>query len=216
MKWRCYDNYRFSSSRLYAKPQRPAFCARSKSVVCSLRSPPIHFGGLLVFKSNRPTYAIILLALSSLFMCATFLPLLYSVVLPNEDLQGVVSALEERGTPPPESATVVQEVIAAAGSLRKAIQVGYYSGVTTTFHLSGSHTSEKIKVSQPTYIMWFQKRPKPMLVAITRYESDRDQRAYRISEVDPVSLVRGYALPVLLFGVSLFLVRRRKSPASAS
>jgi hypothetical protein len=174
-------------------------------------SPSNHSGGLLVFKSTRPTYAVILLALSSLFMCTTFLPLLYSVVLPNEDVQGIVSALEERGTPPPESETVVQQVMTAAGSLTRAVQVGYYSGATTSFHLSGAHTSEKIKVSQATYVAWFQKRPKAMLVAITRYESDGDQRAYRISEADPAILVRGYVLPVLLFGVSLFLVCRKKS-----
>jgi hypothetical protein len=156
-----------------------------------------------------------MLALSSLFMCATFLPFLYSVVLPNEDLLAVVAALEERGTPPPESGTIVQQVIAATGSLRKSIQVGYSSEVTAVFHLNGSRKSEKIKMSQATYIAWFQGRPRPMLVAITRYESDAGQRAYRISEVDPVGLVRGYALPVLLFGISLFLVRR-KSHASAS
>jgi hypothetical protein len=60
-----------------------------ESVVCSLRSPPSHFGGRLGFKSSRPTYTIILLALSTLWMCAVLLPLLYSVVLPNADLQGL-------------------------------------------------------------------------------------------------------------------------------
>jgi hypothetical protein len=168
----------------------------------------------LVFRSNRPTYAIILLVLSSLFMCATFLPLLYSLVFPNANLLGVVSALEERGTPPPESAPLVQQVIVSAGPLTNAIEIGYYSGATTTFHLSGSNASEKVKVLQATYIAWFQSRPKPLLMAITRYENDSGQSAYQISEGDPASLVRGYALPVLLFGVSLFLMRRRKSSAS--
>src|ERR1700687_5434826 len=161
---------------------------RSKSVVCSSRSPPKYFGGLLVFKSSRPIYAIILLALSGLWMCATFLPLFYSLVFPNEDLQGIVDALEERGTPPSESVAVVQETIAAAGPLRRAIKVGYYSGVTATVRVSGSNTSEKIK--QASYIAWFQKAPKPMLVAITSSESGGNRRTYGISEVDPVSLVR--------------------------
>jgi hypothetical protein len=168
----------------------------------------------VALKSSRPTYAIILLALSSLWMCAVFLPLLYSVVLPNADLHAIVSALEGRGTAPPEAAGIVQETIAAVGPLTRAIKVGYYSGVTATVRVSGSNTSEKVK--QASYIAWFQKPPKPMIVAITRYERDGGQRAYGISEVDPVSLVRGYALPVLLFGVSLFLVRRRKSPSPAS
>jgi hypothetical protein len=168
----------------------------------------------LAIKSGRPTYAIILLGLSSLWMCAVFLPLLYSVVLPNADLQGVVSALEGRGTAPPEAAGIVQGTIAAVGPLTRAIKVGYYSGVTATVRVSGANTSEKVK--QASYVAWFQKPPRPMLFAITRYESGGGQRSYGISEVDPVSLVRGYALPVLLFGVSLFLVRKRKSPSPAS
>jgi hypothetical protein len=188
--------------------------ARSKFVVCSLRSPPQHFGALLVFKSSRPAYAIILLALASLWLCAIFLPLLYSVALPNPDLQGIVDALEERGTAPPEATAIVQGTIAAVGPLTRAVKVGYYSGVTATVRVSGSNTSEKVK--QASYIAWFQKPSKPMFVSITCYESDGDQRAYGISEVDPIILVRGYALPLLLFGVSLFLARRRKSPASSS
>ncbi|MGA7631985.1 MAG: hypothetical protein WCB11_14565 [Terriglobales bacterium] len=92
--------------------------------------------------------------------------------------------------------------------------MGYYSGVTATIRVRGSNTSEKVK--QATYIAWFQKPAKPMLVAIARYESDGDHKAYRISQVDSGSLVRGYSLPVLLFGVSLFLVRVRKSPSSST
>jgi hypothetical protein len=50
-------------------------------------------------------------------MCSTFLTLLYSAVVPNEDLEGVVSGLEERGAPSLESETVVQQAIGAAGPL---------------------------------------------------------------------------------------------------
>jgi hypothetical protein len=186
--------------------------ARTKSVVCSSRSPQGYLGGLLAFKSSRPTYSIILLALSSLWMCAVFLPLLYSIVLPNAGLQGVIYALEERGTAPPEAVSIVQETMATAGPVIRAIRVGYYSGVTATVRVSGSNTSEKVK--QASYLAWFQQRPKPILVAITCYESSGDQKAYGISEVDPAVLIRGYSLPILLFGVSLFLVCR-KPPSSA-
>lgn len=195
----------------YAKLRR-GLLREGKSVVCSSPSPLKYLRGLLALKSSRPTYAIILLALSSLWMSALFLPLLYSLVLPNADLQGIVYALEERGTAPPEAVDIVQETIAAVGPLTRAIRVGYYSGVTATVRVSGPNTS--VKVKQASYIAWFQKPPKPMLVAIARYESDGDHKAYRISRVEPASLVRGYASPVLLFGVSLFLARGRKSPSS--
>jgi hypothetical protein len=166
----------------------------------------------LVLKSSRPTYAIILFAVSSLWMCAICLPLLYSVAFPNGDIQGVID-LEERGTAPPESVAAVQETIEAAGPLRRAFEVAYYSGATAAVGISGPRTSQK--VNQSSYIAWFQKLPKPILMTITRAESDGDHRAYRISEAEPFSLVRGYALPVLLFAVSLFLVSPWKSSASS-
>ena len=95
----------------------------------------------MLFKSSRPTYAIILVALSSLWMCAMFLPLLYSVVFPNNDLRGIVYALEERGAAPAKAADIVKETLATAGPLRRAVQVGYYSGVTATVRISGSQAS---------------------------------------------------------------------------
>ncbi len=166
----------------------------------------------LVFKSKRPIYAIILLTLSSLWLCAIVLPLLYFVLFPNDGIQGVVLALEGRGTEPPESETLVQQTIATVGLLRTAIPIAYSTGATATFHTDGSHTSRKMR--QASYIAWFQKPPRPMLVAITQYESDGGGEAYWISEGDFVGMVRGYTLPLLLFGVSLFLARIRKSPVS--
>ena len=47
-------------------------------------------------KSRRSIFAIILLVLSVFFLCATFLPFLYSILFPNEDLERVVLALEDR------------------------------------------------------------------------------------------------------------------------
>jgi hypothetical protein len=168
----------------------------------------------LAFKSGRPTYAIILLALSILFLCTTFLPFFYSIWFPNDDLQRVVSALQDRGSPPLDADSVIREAKDAAGVLTKAIPVGYYSGMSARFHLNGSHAPERIKESQVTYIAWFQKRPKPMVMAITLYENDGGQKAYGISEGNPAILVRGYGAPILLFGVSLFLARKRKSSSA--
>jgi hypothetical protein len=168
----------------------------------------------LVLKSSRPTYAIIMLVLSSLFLCATFFPLLYSVVLPNQDIQEVISAMEGRGAPPRESEMVVKQAIDAAGPLRRVVEVGYYSGVTKAIHLDGSQASETIHASQATYIAWFQKHPGPILVSIACYKNGEDQKTYEISSVDPLRVARAYAIPILLFGVSLLLARRKKSPTA--
>jgi hypothetical protein len=142
-------------------------------------------------------------------MFAVFLPLLYSVVFPNKDVQGIVYALEERGTAPPEAVAVVQETIAAVGPLTRAIPVAYYSGVTTEVRVGSLQSSRK---KQASYIAWFQKHPKPLLLLITDYEGEGGRRAYAINEGEAVSMVRGYALPVFLFGVALFLVGKRTSP----
>ena len=163
----------------------------------------------MISKSRRPTYALILLALSVLFLGATFLPFLYSVLFPNDDLQRVVLALEDRGSPPLDADSVVQEAKNAAGLLTRAIPAGYYWGSSTQFDLKGSRAPRQVKTYQSTYIAWFQRRPKPMVMAITLYENDGGQKAYGISEGSPWALVRGYGVPLLLFGVSLFLVRKR-------
>lgn len=166
------------------------------------------------FRSGRRGYAIVLLSLSSLYLCAILLPLLYSVVFPNQDLQRFVFALEERATPSPDSETVVRQAIEGVGPLRRAIKVAYYSQVSAKFHYGASGRTERIRVSQATYVAWFEKHPPAVLVAMTCYEYGEGQKTYRITEASSASLVRGYALPVGLFGLSLFLARRRK-PAAA-
>ena len=163
-----------------------------------------------MFKAGRPTYAIILLSISSLWICAIFLPFLYSVAFPNKDIQEVVEALKQHGTAPPEATSAVGETMSAVGPLTRALPIAYYSGVTTTVSINGSKTVRK---KQQSYVTWFQKRPKAFVLIITRYEDNDGRRAYEIGEGDPVSFVRGYTLPVLLFGVSLFLVRKRKPSA---
>jgi hypothetical protein len=170
----------------------------------------------LVSKSARPTYALILLALSAFFLCATFLPFAYFILFPNDDLQRVVLALEDRGSPPLDADSVVQEAKGAAGILTRAIPAGYYWGSSTQFDLKGSRAPQRVKAYQSTYIAWFQKRPKPMVMSITLYENDGGQKAYAISEGNPVTLARGYSVPILLFGVSLFLARKKKSSLMAN
>jgi len=168
----------------------------------------------LAVKSGRPVYAIVLVALSTLFMAATFLPFLYSIQSPNEDIERFVAALKDSGEVPLDADSVVEQTKGAVGSLTRVIQIGYYSEKSIEFHLSGSRAPEHIHTSQATYIAWFQRHPKPMLVSVTLRANDEGQKAYGISEVAPVTLVRGYGVPVALFGASLFLVRKRKSPGA--
>ena len=170
----------------------------------------------MAFKSGRPVYAIILVALSTLFMAATFLPFLYSILFPNENVERFVAALKDRGETPPDADNVVDRTKAAVGSLTRAIQIGSSFETRTAFDLRGSRAPEHTHTSQGIYIAWFQRRPKPMLVSIARYENDEGQKAYGISEVAPLTVVRGYGVPVALFGASLFLVCRRNPPGATA
>jgi hypothetical protein len=170
----------------------------------------------LAFKSSRPIYAIILLVVSVFFMCTTFLPFSYSVVFPNENLQGFITALEGREPPPLDSDTVVQQTIAAVGALKRTIKIGHGYQVTTQIHYADPRTIEKIKVSQDINIAWFEKQPKPMVVAFACYEHGNGQKDYGISEVNPLVVVREYAIPLVFFAVSLFLARKRKASDSTS
>jgi hypothetical protein len=165
----------------------------------------------VALKSSRPTYAIILLFVSGFFVCMTFLPFLYSVVFPNDDLQGFVAALEGRQPPSMESDAVVRQALAAVGILTRTIQIGYSYHTATKIHYAEPLTSNTIKTSQIINIAWFEKHPKPVLVAFTCYTNGDNQKAYRVSEVSPLIVMRGYAIPLCFFGFSLFIARKRKS-----
>ena len=144
--------------------------------------------------SLRPTYALILLALSGLWLCAVLVPYLNSVISPDQDFRDIVLALEGRRTAPPGSEPMVQQTIATAGPMKRAIQIAYYSGGSVAIHTSGSPTTRKMKVSQASYMTWFQKPGQPAVVGITRYEDDAGQKTYGINAGDPLTMMQGYAL----------------------
>jgi hypothetical protein len=161
------------------------------------------------FKLRLRTLWIVLLVLSSLWVADVFGPLIYSVLSPKADFQDIVHVLEGHGTPPPQVTAPVQETIASAGTLQRAIQVGYYSGVTATFQLNASHATRKTQVS---YLAWFQKLPKPTILVINRYQTDGGSQNYEIGEGDIGSFARVLGLPLLALVFSIFAVRKRDSP----
>jgi hypothetical protein len=163
----------------------------------------------MFFRLSLRVFIIGLLMLSSLWVAATFLPIVYSMLFPPQDIQEIVRALKTQGNAPPVAATMVAQTIASVGPLQRTLQIGYYSGVSATLHVHDSHTSG---TKQVAYIAWFQKLPKPMLLLITRSETDGVLQGYRLDEGAPMSFVPGYSFPLVMFAFSLFLFRRRKSP----
>jgi hypothetical protein len=67
--------------------------------------------------------------------------------------------------------------------------------------------------TEDSYIAWFQKVPKPVLLVVRRYKVDGAVQAYEIGSDQAASfLVRAYAPPLLLWLVSIYLLRKRRSP----
>jgi len=159
------------------------------------------------FKPSPRTLAIGLLVFSSLWMAFTVAPLVYSLLFPQRDFQDILHALESHETVPFRVSVMVPRTILAARPLRRALQVGYYTRFTVTVRLNASH---KTKETQVTYLAWFQGLPRPSILAISRHESDGVLQGYDIDEGEPASLVRSYGLPMLMLGVSVYLVRRKR------
>ena len=170
-------------------------------------------GAPLNLKFGRPIYVIVLFVVSSIYMGVFFLPLLYSLAFPNADIEQVVAALKEGGIASMDAEAVVEQAKVALGPLTKAIQVGWGYDASKQYHLAGSHEQSTITATTYIYLAWFAKAPKAIVMGVTLYENDAGQKAYRISQLSGMLLVRQLAIPLSLFTVSVFLMLS-KSKAS--
>lgn len=165
---------------------------------------------MMLPKLRLQTFWIVLLVLSILWVAGTFGPLLYSMISPTADLSAIVRALQGQGNPPSAAGTLVQQVLAQGGPLERAIHVGHYAGGSVIFKNGTSHTMSKIS---DTYVAWFSKIPKPIVMVVQRYNEDGVLQRYEVGSADSVSAVlRIYAFPLLALAVSIYLVCKRKSP----
>ena len=164
-------------------------------------------------KSGRPTYVIILFVVSSIYVGVFLLPVLYSQVFPNADIEQVVAALKEGGIASMDAEAVVEQAKDALGPLTKAIQVGWGYNASKQYHLVESHDQSTITATSYIYLAWFAKTPNPIVMGVTLYENDAGQKNYRISQLSGILLARQLAIPLSLFSVSAFLMfRKSKSP----
>ena len=159
-------------------------------------------------KNRYRSFSIILLVVSSIWMLAIYVPLAYGLFFGPQDLQAIIQALANRGTAPPAAAAMVQQAITAAGPLQRATQVGYFRGASLTAKLNGErHTENRV---QTTYIAWFQRLPKPILLILERKQQDNAPETFGIAEGEPMSMVRALAFPVVLFVFSIIAFWRTK------
>lgn len=157
------------------------------------------------------TFWILLFVLSGLWLGASVFTVLYGIFSPAANFQEIVRALEMRGEPPLQAASAIQQTIIAVGPMQRAVQVGYYSKVTLTLQLGAKR---KEKRTQASYIAWFQKVQKPILLILERNETDGVVQGYVIAEGEPMSIARSFAAKLLLFAFSLYMVIRKRAPDS--
>ena len=157
-------------------------------------------------------FCILLLIIASLWLLAVLAPPVYCWFAPPKDFQAVVQALENRGAAPVSAASAVQQTVAVAGPLRRALQIGYYARAQATVRVNERHLE---KESQASYIAWFQNLPHPILLILQKQQIDDGAEDYQIAQGDPKGLLRGFALPFLAFIGAIMALRWSKPKSRA-
>lgn len=142
------------------------------------------------------TFCILLLIASSVWLLAVVAPPIYCWFVPPKDFQAVVRALENREAAPASAASAVQQTLASAGPLQRALQIGYYYRAQVAIRFNEKHLERE---SQASYIASFQKLRKPILLILQKQQIDNGAEEYEIAQGDPMGLVRGFAVPFVAF-----------------
>lgn len=157
--------------------------------------------------SNR-VLPLVFLIISLLWLTAVVSPLIYSLLFPTKDIQQIVRALEGRESVREELTPLIQHVSNAAGRMDHAIPVGAYWHTSMEYNAKQSHRTKETELS---YLAWFQKRSKPIILVITRSETDGSQLSFDIDEGSLFGIVRAYLLPALVLTFSVIWFRKRRT-----
>jgi hypothetical protein len=111
----------------------------------------------------------------------------------------------------------VQQTIASAGPLARAVQIGYYYRAQVAIRVNEKHLE---KESQASYIAWFPRFQWPILLILQKQQIDDGAEDYQIAQGDPIGLLRGFVVPLLAFigaivALRLSRVKRRGAKATS-
>ena len=159
-----------------------------------------------VRKMSRRSRAGVTLVLAIVWEGAVAGPLLYSRVHPNADIQRVVLALSRHESIEESVQPPLTEFFDSAGRLKRAIQLGASWQFSEDVNAGESHSTAETRAS---YLAWFESRSKPILLTITRIETDHSGIRFRIGEGDLVSTLISFLGPFALLGVTAYLVRAK-------
>ena len=159
-------------------------------------------------KISLRVFCVALLVLSSFWLLAVIGPPVYCWFVPPKDFQSVIMALEGQEGVPASAASAVHQTVASAGSLRRAVQIGYYARAQAVIRVNERHVE---KESQASYIAWFENLQRPILLILQKQQIDNGPEEFEIALGYPVSMVRGFALPFFAFVGAIFAFRWSKS-----
>ena len=160
-------------------------------------------------KISLRAFCILLLVASSLWLLAVLAPPVYCWFSPPKDFQAVVWALQNRGwKPPAPAASAVEQTIATAGPLQRALQIGYYVRAQVTLQANQQHLRNE---AQASYIAMFQNFKMPILLIVQKQQIDNGVEDYQIAQGDPTGLIRGFLFPCAVFAAAIFTLRLSKS-----
>jgi hypothetical protein len=166
----------------------------------------------MFLKLSGRAVPLVLLSVFSLWMAAFILPLFYSLLFPNADMQHIVRAFEGKETLRADLAPLAKATD-SVGQLKRAIQVGAYWGASAEYKHGESHTT---KTKQVSYLAWFEKRSsRPTVLILTRAETDGSDVRFYVNEGNPLGTLRVYLVPAVVFACSLYWFAKRRPVSEA-
>lgn len=162
----------------------------------------------MLLKLSHRTLPILLLIFSGLWAVGIYLPLLYSLLFPNHDIQHLVGALERREPARQELRLLVKESTDSFGQLKRAIRVAAYYGASADYNVRQSHTTKNIEYS---YVAWFENRSKPAILIVSLSNIDRSTLRFNVDEGSRMQMGRALLLPLFALAFSIFWFRRNRA-----
>ena len=96
----------------------------------------------------------------------------------------------------------------AGARFHRALQIGYYYRAEVAIRVNEKHLQ---KESQASYIAWFPRLQRPILLILQKQQIDNGAEDYQIAQGDPAGLLRGFLLPVLAFIGAIIALRLSRS-----
>jgi hypothetical protein len=167
---------------------------------------------LMFLRLKSRAVPIALLMISSLWMAALLIPLLYSFIFPHPYLREAMRAFEGRPVSHPELAKLGRDIAESFGTLQHAIRLAAYYHGSVEYKSGETHKTTDVEY---TYLVRFEKRQHYALMTIGVTEIDDSAPKLNTWLGTMSGLIRVYLSPVLLLAFSVYWFRRSRRRAES-